>query len=362
MEHLRVTPGESDRSYGILIGSGNLDHLGAHLKQLDLASRLCLITNTTVGGLYGDRVRSILAEAGYAVSYIEVPDGEEYKSQTTAAAVYDRMVDAGIERGSAVVALGGGVVGDLAGFAAATYMRGVPLVQVPTTLLAQVDSSVGGKVAVNHARGKNLIGCFYQPRLVYADMKVLSTLPERELRAGLGEVIKYGMIRDAGLFGFLEQHLEQLLGLEPEILAETVRRSCAIKVEIVSEDEYEQGLRAILNFGHTIGHALETLTDYKVYRHGEAVAAGMAAAASLSVNRGCMDATDRDRLVSLLRRARLPVSCPYPPEQVMALLSHDKKVLRGRLRFIMPLSIGRVEICTGVKEQEILAALRQCRQ
>ena len=362
MEHLRVELGERERSYEIQIGSGNLDQLGVQLQPLELASRLCLITNTTVGGLYGDRVRSILADAGYAVSYIEVPDGEEYKSQASAAAIYDQMVDAGIERGSAVVALGGGVVGDLAGFVAATYMRGVALVQVPTTLLAQVDSSVGGKVAVNHTRGKNLIGCFYQPRLVYADMKVLGTLPERELRAGLGEVIKYGVIRDADLFGWLEQHLEQLLGLEPEILAETVRRSCAIKAEIVSQDEYEQGPRAILNFGHTIGHALETLTDYKVYRHGEAVAAGMAVAATLAVNRGCLEAADRDRLVSLLRRAGLPTSFPYSPEKVMALLPHDKKVLRGRLRFVLPLAIGRVEICSGVDDQEILAALGQCRQ
>lgn len=358
MERLKVDLGE--RSYKILVGFANLGQLGASLRSLNLAGRLSLITNSTVGGLYGDRVRSILAGAGCTVSYWEMPDGEEYKTLQSAAAVYDHMVGEGMERGSAVVALGGGVVGDLAGFVAATYMRGVPLVQVPTTLLAQVDSSVGGKVAVNHPRGKNLIGCFYQPRLVFADLQTLRTLPERELRAGLAEVIKYGVIWDPAFFGYLEQHLEQLLGLEPGPLVEAVRRSCAIKAKVVASDEREQNLRGILNFGHTVGHALESLTNYRVYRHGEAVAVGMVAAAVLAVNRGLMDAADKERLVALLRRAGLPVSFPYPAREILALLPHDKKVLHGELRFVLPLKMGQAEIRTGVENDEIMTALVEC--
>jgi 3-dehydroquinate synthase len=358
MERLKVELGE--RSYKILIGFGSLGQLGANLRPLKLASRLSLITDSTVGGLYGDRVRSILADSGYEVNYYELPGGEKYKTLQSAAAVYDHMVGEGMERGSAVVVLGGGVVGDLAGFVAATYMRGVPLVQVPTTLLAQVDSSVGGKVAVNHPRGKNLIGCFYQPRLVFADLQTLRTLPERELRAGLAEVIKYGVIWDQVFFCYLEQHLEQILGLEPEPLVEAVRRTCAIKAKVVASDEREQNLRGILNFGHTVGHALESLTNYQVYRHGEAIAIGMVVAAVLAVNRGLLAAADKERLVALLRRAGLPVSFPYPAREVLALLSHDKKVFHGQLRFILPQKMGQVDIYTGVENDEIMAALVEC--
>lgn len=358
MESLRVKLGE--RSYRILIGFANLGRLGIYLRPLNLARHLCLITNTTVGRLYGGRVQSALTDAGYAIGYYELPDGEEFKTLQSAAVIYDHMVSTGMERGSAVVALGGGVVGDLAGFVAATYMRGVPLVQVPTTLLAQVDSSVGGKVAVNHPQGKNLIGSFYQPRLVFADLQTLGTLPERELRAGMAEVIKYGFIWDSTFFVFLEQHLGQLLELETEVLIETVRRSCAIKAEIVTRDEREQNLRIILNFGHTIGHALESLTDYQVYRHGEAIAVGMVVAATLAVNRGSLAVSDKERLTSLLRRTGLPVSFPYPVLKVLGLLPHDKKVLRGKLRFVLPVSIGQAEICSGIENDEIMAALAEC--
>ncbi len=358
MERLKVDLGE--RSYEILIGFADLDRLGASLGALNLDKHLCLITNTTVGRLYGSRVRSVLADAGYTVSYYEAPDGEEYKTLQSATAIYDHMVGAGMERNSAVVALGGGVVGDLAGFVAATYMRGVPLVQVPTTLLAQVDSSVGGKVAVNHPRGKNLIGCFYQPRLVLVDLQTLGTLPEREIRAGMAEVIKYGVIWDVTFFAFLEQRLDRILSLEPDALMKAVRQSCAIKAEIVSRDEREQGLRAILNFGHTVGHALESLTNYQVYRHGEAIAAGMAVAASLAVSRGLLGVADKERLVSVLRRSGLPVSFPYPVREVMGLMSHDKKVLKGKPRFILPLKIGQVEICSDLEDEEIMDALSAC--
>ena len=357
MEQLTVELGE--RSYQIMIGFADLDQLGVYLQPLNLADRICLITNTTVGKLYGGRVRSVLTDSGFTVSYYEAPDGEEYKTLQSAAAIFDRLVDAGMERGSAVVALGGGVVGDLVGFASAPYMRGVPLIQAPTTLLAQVDSSVGGKVDVNHPRGKNLIGCFYQPRLVFADLQTLKTLPEREIRAGMAEVIKYGVIWDWTFFAFLEQRLDRILGLEPEALMETVKRSCAIKAEVVSRDEREQGLRLLLNFGHTIGHALESLTDYQVYRHGEAIAAGMAVAATLAVGRGMQEA-DRERLVALLRRTGLPVSFPYPARDLLELMSHDKKVFGGRLRFVLPLKIGEAEICSDLEDREIMAALSAC--
>ena len=358
MERLTVDMGE--RSYEILIGFADLDRLGASLRGLNLGDRLCLVTNTTVGRLYGGRVKSVLEESASTVSYYEVPDGEEYKTLQSAAIIYDYMVNSGMERNSAVVALGGGVVGDLAGFVAATYMRGVPLIQVPTTLLAQVDSSVGGKVAVNHPRGKNLIGCFYQPRLVFADLQMLGTLPEREIRAGMAEVIKYGVIWDSSFFAFLEQHLDRILRLEPDVLMEGVRRSCAIKAEIVSGDEREQGLRAVLNFGHTIGHALESLTDYQVYRHGEAIAVGMAAAASLAVNRGLLNVADRERLVSVLRRTGLPVSFPHSVQDLLGLLPHDKKALSGKPHFILPLEIGLVEVCSNLDDEEIRAALFEC--
>jgi 3-dehydroquinate synthase len=358
MERLTVDMGE--RSYQIMIGFSDLDRLGINLLPLNLSNRICLVTNTTVGKLYGSRVKTILADSGYTVSYYEAPDGEEYKTLQSAAAIYDQMVNAEMERSSAVVALGGGVVGDMAGFAAATYMRGMPLIQVPTTLLAQVDSSVGGKVAVNHPRGKNLIGCFYQPRLVFADLQTLKTLPVREIKSGMAEVIKYGAIWDSVFFTFLEQRLDRILNLEPEALMETVRRSCAIKAEIVSRDEREDGLRAVLNFGHTIGHALESLTDYRVYRHGEAIAAGMAVAASLAVGRGMMNSADRERLVALLSRTGLPVSIPYPARDIMELLSHDKKVFEGRPRFVLPLKIGQAEICSGLEDEEIAAALTAC--
>lgn len=256
--------------------------------------------------------------------------------------------------------LGGGVIGDLAGFVAATYMRGVVFVQVPTTLLAQVDSSVGGKVAVNHPLGKNIIGCFYQPRLVFTDVSTLKTLPARELRSGIAEVIKYGVIWDEGFFSFLEKNLEKIYGFDQDVLVETVKRSCEIKVKIVECDETEQGIRAILNFGHTVGHALETLTGYKFYRHGEAVAAGIMVAATIAAQRGIFPEASRERLFSLLRRAGLTVPVSCDPEQIFVAVARDKKVVNGCPRFVLPAEIGRVEIFSDVERDEFRLAFEKC--
>lgn len=356
---LRVNLGE--RSYPILIGSSQLSQLGEYLASLSLAPRLFVVTNEVVGRIYGEAVSRALRDAGFDVIYYELPDGEEYKSLGSADKLYTRAIEGGLERQGAMIAVGGGVIGDLAGFVAATYMRGVPFVQVPTTLLAQVDSSVGGKVAVNHPLGKNMIGCFYQPRLVFADVSTLKTLPLREVRAGLAEVIKYGIIRDKNFFEFLEENLEKTLALDQETLIQVVRRSCAIKAEIVEKDETEQGLRAILNFGHTIGHALEVLTEYRVYKHGEAVAAGMVAATFIAEEKGLCSPDISERLIGLLERAGLSCRIPFRAEEIMAVLPRDKKVRMGKLRFVLPVAIGEVIIESDVSEEIIWSAIERCR-
>ncbi len=350
------------RSYSIYIDTGLLPRLGEYLKVLKLTPRVLLVTNPVVGSLYGAAAETALRYAGFEVVRAEIPDGEEYKSLATAEKLYDLAYTRELDRRSPVVALGGGVVGDLAGFVAATYLRGVPFIQVPTTLLAQVDSSVGGKVAVNHPRGKNIIGAFYQPRLVLADLDVLKTLDPREVRAGLAEVLKYGVIADQVFFAWLEENLERLLALEAEPLAHAVAVSCRIKARVVQEDETEQGRRAILNFGHTLGHALEALTGYTTYRHGEAVATGMAAAARLAVALGMFPEGDAARVINLIRRAGLPVE--IPPElstgDLLASMRRDKKVLAGRLTFVLPVEIGRVEIVRDVPEEAVERVLRLC--
>ncbi|SHJ08617.1 3-dehydroquinate synthase [Desulfofundulus thermosubterraneus] len=350
------------RSYSIYVDTGLLPRLGEYLKVFKLTPRVLLITNPVVGSLYGAVAETALMNAGFEVIRAEIPDGEEYKNLATAEKLYDLAYTRELDRRSPVVALGGGVVGDLAGFVAATYLRGVPFIQVPTTLLAQVDSSVGGKVAVNHPRGKNIIGAFYQPRLVLADLDVLKTLDLREVRAGLAEVIKYGVIADRAFFVWLEENLERLLALEAEPLAHAVAASCRIKARVVQEDETEQGRRAILNFGHTLGHALEALTGYTAYRHGEAVAMGMAAAARLAVALGMFPEGDAVRVINLIRRAGLPVE--IPPElstgDLVASMRRDKKVLAGRLTFVLPVEIGRVEIVRDVPEEAVGRVLRLC--
>jgi 3-dehydroquinate synthase len=336
-----------DRSYPIVIGRGLVGgdfDLGEHLRGDD-----CLVvTNETVGPLYLDKLLANLA--GRNISTLALPDGEAHKTVATMQSILDRLVESGAGRDTTVVALGGGVVGDIAGFAAACYMRGVAFVQVPTTLLAQVDSSVGGKTGVNHEQGKNLIGAFHQPRIVLIDTDTLATLPDRELRAGLAEVIKYGAICDAAFFGWLEDHMDDLLASDAEALAYAIRRSCELKAAVVAEDEREAGRRAILNFGHTFGHAIERCQGYGDWLHGEAVAAGMIMAAQLSG----LASQDVQRLRTLVAAAGLPVEPPaIAPEDWMSAMGMDKKVQGKRLRFVLLDDIGTSRVSGDYDEQRL---------
>jgi 3-dehydroquinate synthase len=343
MEKITVQLGE--RSYSILIGSGILDRVGADLNTLGLGSRISVVTNSVVRPLYGDRVVESLEESGYRVEVLEVPDGEVHKSLASAQRLYDELVDFDMDRTSTILALGGGVIGDLAGFVAATYMRGIHFINLPTTLLAQVDSAVGGKTGVDHSKGKNLIGAFYQPGLVLCDLDVLRTLPEKELLAGMAEVVKYGIILDAGFFSFVETHVQEIMELKADAMTEVVRSSCAAKAAIVEEDERESGRRAILNFGHTLGHAVESLTGYDTYIHGEAVAMGMVASARIALAMKLCDEEVVDRLEKLLKKIGLPTELPnLDPETMIRILSHDKKVKDGKVRFVLPEKIGKVVI------------------
>lgn len=328
-------------SYEIHIDCGILASLGRCCADKGLTGRVAVITNPTVDSLCGDRVRQSLVDAGNSVSMIHIPDGEEYKSSDTLNRVYDGLIDAGLDRNSFIIALGGGVVGDLAGFAAATYMRGIPFVQVPTTLLAQVDSSVGGKTAVDHPRGKNLIGAFYQPRLVLIDVETLTTLPEREFRAGLSEVVKYGVALDYTFFDYLEQQAASVLAMDRDCLIQVVHRCCQLKARVVELDERETGLRAVLNYGHTLGHALETLAGYRQLVHGEAVAIGMMLAARISVTLGHCSAAEGVRITALLTNFGFRLTPPAVERQrLLDALSKDKKGHGGMLSFICNQGIG----------------------
>lgn len=346
-----------ERTYKIHCGSRLLLRTGSYLQNLDLAAPCLVVSNATVADLYWPAVEAGLKEAGFQPHLALVPDGEEAKSLEVAAELYNAALDAGIERRAAIIALGGGVVGDVAGFIAATWLRGVPFIQLPTTLLAQVDSSVGGKVAVNHPGGKNLIGAFYQPRVVLADTDTLATLPPREIRAGLAEVIKYGVIADADFFAYLEEHLEQALTGDRGVLENIILRCCALKAEVVAGDERESGRRAILNFGHTVGHAVEAVTGFNTYRHGEAVAMGMVAASRIATRRGMFTQAETSRLVHLLKRAGLPVELPTLDQAAFRkALGHDKKIARGQLRMVLPEKLGQVRI-TPINIEEIMAAV-----
>jgi 3-dehydroquinate synthase len=340
-----------DRSYPIIIGGRVRDDVGPRLAALLGTGPAAVITNPTVGKLYLERVLASLRASGFQPSAIEIPDGEEHKNLAWLAFIYDRLLDARIDRGSPVLALGGGVIGDLAGFAAATFLRGVPFVQLPTTLLAQVDSSVGGKTGINHTAGKNLIGAFYQPRLVLADTESLKTLPRRELAAGLAEVIKYGAILDADLFALIERELDRIVSCDQDLLRSVVRACCALKAAVVHRDEREADYRSILNFGHTLGHAIESLTEYKRYLHGEAVAIGMAFAAQLSCSRGYCTRDTVQRLVTLLKRAKLPVDVPAEivGPQLALTIGADKKVSGDKVKFVCLEELGRTrfELLTG---------------
>jgi len=331
MERLRIELGE--RSYPILIGPGLMDDAGL-MDEAVAARDVLVVSNVTVAPLYLGRLERALA--GRRVASSVLPDGERHKTLDTVARVLDALVERRMNRDACVAALGGGVVGDIAGFAAACYQRGIDYVQVPTTLLAQVDSSVGGKTGVNHPGGKNLIGAFHQPRAVVSDIGTLASLPPRELRAGLAEVIKYGLVADAGFLGWIEANLDGLLALEPGALVYAVRRSCELKAEVVAEDEREHGRRALLNLGHTFGHAIEAAAGYGEWLHGEAVAAGMLMAADLSRRLGWLDAGDLDRVRGLLARAGLPLAAPpIGAARALALMGMDKKVLAGRIRLVL---------------------------
>jgi len=333
--HERVSIDLGDRSYDILIGAGLLDRPET-FDGLPPASDAVIVTNEAVGPLYASRLAKTLQTRYQHVQTITLPDGEAYKTLSTLNSIFDALLAQGVDRRTTLFALGGGVIGDMAGFAAACYMRGVPYVQVPTTLLAQVDSSVGGKTAVNHPLGKNMIGVFNQPIRVLADLSTLETLPQRELVAGLAEVIKYGPIADEAFLGWVEQRLDELLRRDVATLAYAVKRSCEIKAHVVAQDERESGLRAILNFGHTFGHAIEAGLGFGEWLHGEAVGCGMVMAADLSVRLGLVPLSRAKRLRDLIGRAGLPVVGPaLGPARYLELMRLDKKSLAGEIRFVV---------------------------
>lgn len=355
--------GLNERSYPIEIGGDQLRR-GELIAEYLPSSRAAVITNETVGPLYAEALVGGLQNCGVAVTEIVLPDGERFKNADTLAQIFDRLLETRCDRSTTIIALGGGVIGDLAGFAAATYQRGVPFVQVPTTLLAQVDSSVGGKTGINHPRGKNMIGAFWQPRLVLADTNTLKTLPDRELSAGLAEVIKYGLIRDLPFLEWLEANIERLLARDDEALAYAIERSCINKAEVVAGDEREtahEGGRALLNLGHTFGHAIETGVGYGEWLHGEAVAAGTVMAAELSYRFGWLNEADMDRLKRLLIRARLPIEGPrLAAARYLELMGHDKKVVSGKMRLVLLRQLGQAVTWADAPAEEIIASIEIC--
>jgi 3-dehydroquinate synthase len=347
------------RSYGISIGQGTLATAPRVLLKLRPTTHVVVITDSNVEPLYAQGLVGSIREAGPRVDLLVVPAGESSKSVAEAARLWHELLRCGADRSSVIVAAGGGVVGDLAGFVAATFARGIALLQIPTSLLAQVDSSVGGKVGINLPQAKNIVGAFWQPLGVVIDTDVLKSLADREYRSGLGEVVKYGVILDAALFTYLETQAKGLLERDPDVLEHVIARCCELKAGVVAEDEQEQtGLRAILNYGHTFGHALEAATGYAELLHGEAVAIGMLRASRLAELLGRVDADMTRRQYDLLRRLELPTDLPdVPVDELVRLMSHDKKIDRGQLRFVLPDRMGHVELVGDVDTQVVLAAL-----
>ena len=349
-------------SYEIAIASGSLDNLGEHMSGLELGKKVLLVSNPTIFKLYGERAIASMKSANFEVATCTLQPGERYKTLNSIQKIYDAALENRLERSSTMVALGGGVIGDMTGFAAATWLRGINVVQVPTTLLAMVDSSVGGKTGVNHPQGKNLIGAFHQPRRVFIDPDVLKSLPMREFRAGMAEVIKYGVIWDAELFAEMEasKNLNQLRYVKPELISTVLNRSCQAKADVVSKDEKEAGLRAILNYGHTIGHAVESITGYRVVNHGEAVAIGMVAAGEIASQLGMWQKEDAQRQNALIEKAGLPTKLPagVDIEGIIESLQTDKKVKDGKVRFILPTQIGVVTITDEVPSDTIRQVLQ----
>lgn len=352
-----------DRSYDIVIESGSLPRVGSFVRSCFRRSglKVAIVTTEKVAGLYMDTAFDSLSHEGFKVTTIVVPDGEEYKTLATYESILTKLIEARFERKSVVIPLGGGVIGDMAGFVAATLLRGVPFVQIPTTIVAQVDSSIGGKVAVDHHLGKNLIGNFYQPRGVWIDTRVLTTLEYREVVCGMAEVVKHAMIRDREFFEFIENNLESIMRFEAsdDIMERFIAWNCRIKAAVVSADERENGLRAILNYGHTVGHALETVTGYSRFKHGEAVILGMIAAARIAELKGLMKAEECDRQNKLLGRVGINRELDgISPEEILQAMTLDKKVSGGKIRFVLPDSIGSVKIYDDINEDEIKAGIK----
>lgn len=358
MQTLQVALG--DRAYPIHIGSGliqNADLILPHLKRKQVA----VVTNTTVAPLYLEKLAKPLRDAGVSVIKIILPDGEAYKNSETLNLIYDALLKNRCERSTTLIALGGGVIGDLTGYAAATYLRGVPFIQIPTTLLSQVDSSVGGKTGINHPLGKNMIGAFYQPKLVLADIDTLQTLPLRELSAGVAEVIKYGLIRDADFFDWLEVNIAKLMALDEAVTTYAIYRSCQNKAEVVAADEHETGERALLNLGHTFGHAIENAMGYGVWLHGEAVAAGTMLAADLSQRMGWLTDAEVKRIYALFTAANLPLAAPkLGAEKYLDLMALDKKVADGKIRLVLQQGIGKAVITSDYDAEKLKETLLLC--
>ncbi|WP_041928888.1 3-dehydroquinate synthase [Methylotenera mobilis] len=347
----------ANRSYPIYIGRSlisNAELILPHLKRKHVA----IVTNTTVAQLYLETLSNALQDAGVKVIPIILPDGEAYKNSETLNLIYDALLQNRCERSTTLIALGGGVIGDLTGYAAATYLRGVPFIQIPTTLLSQVDSSVGGKTGINHPLGKNMIGAFYQPQVVLADIDTLQTLPAREFSAGMAEVIKYGLIRDAEFFDWLELHIEQLMVLDEQAITEAIYRSCKNKADVVARDEHETGERALLNLGHTFGHAIENAMGYGVWLHGEAVGAGTMMAADLSQRMGWLTADEVRRIHQLLTAAKLPLDAPkLGVEKYLHLMQLDKKVADGKIRLVLQQAIGKSVITSDYDAEKLKQTL-----
>jgi len=352
-----LTVSLADRSYPIHIGHGLLgqvDLILPHLKRKQVA----IVSNTTVAPLYMQAIAQPLRDAGVSVIEIILPDGEAHKNNQTLQIIYDHLLQSRCERNTTLIALGGGVIGDLTGYAAATYLRGVPFIQVPTTLLSQVDSSVGGKTGINHPLGKNMIGAFYQPKLVLADIGTLKTLPQRELSAGVAEVIKYGLIRDADFFDWLETNMSALMALDTAVVSYAVYRSCQNKAEVVVADEHEQGERALLNLGHTFGHAIENAMGYGVWLHGEAVATGTVMAADLSLRMGWLSVAQIARIKTIMQAAKLPIDAPdLGADEYLRLMQLDKKVADGRIRLILQKDIGKAVMTADYDAEKLKQTL-----
>jgi 3-dehydroquinate synthase len=356
VENVRVELGE--RSYDICIGEKWIPQLGELLNFVPKTSQMIMITDNNVFNLYGASVLKILRDAGFKVEPAVIPGGEGCKNLATVASLYEQMIALGLDRKSTVLALGGGIVGDIAGFVAASYMRGIAYIQIPTTLLSQVDSSVGGKTGVNLPQGKNLVGAFYQPGLVFVDVSFIETLPEREYLTGLAEIIKYGIIWDNDFFEYLEEHRDRIKSRDSQCLMDITSRCCSIKAEIVAQDETESGQRALLNLGHTFGHAFEALTNYQKFTHGEAVAVGITYAARLAHHLGLIPLDDLKRIKNLLEYYGLPVSCGNLNSQdIVVQMRKDKKNVGGKLQLILPTAIGESDIFDDVSEAMVVMIL-----